>query len=139
MGKWDERFTDMAHLVASWSKDPSTRVGAVIVDRANRVISVGFNGFARGVDDSLIPRDRKLMRTIHAEDNAILFANRDLHGCTAYVTHHPCAGCAAKLIQVGIARVVVSQMIHDKWADHVAEAQMMFQESGVEVVHLNAD
>ena len=129
----------MAHLAASWSKDPSTKVGAVLVDSKHRVISLGFNGYPRGVDDAELPRERKLLRTIHAEENAILFAQGSLEGSTAYVTHHPCAGCAAKLVQKGVARVVVSGSINDRWADHVAEARMMFEEAGVEVVHINSD
>lgn len=139
VSKWDQRFTDVARLVSTWSKDPSTQVGAVIVDAKKRVISVGFNGYPRGVDDTYDTRERKLLRTIHAEANALMFARRSVEGCTIYVTHHPCANCAAKLIQSGITRVVIGQDINDRWADHVAEAKMMFEESGVEVVHINDD
>jgi len=77
MSKWDSRFMDLARLVASWSKDPSTQVGAVIVDQDKRIVSTGFNGFPRCVNDSPVDREVKLLRTIHAEENALLFARRD--------------------------------------------------------------
>ena len=68
MTRWDLRFIEMASLVASWSKDPSTKVGAVITNDKNHVVSLGFNGFPRGVEDRLnVNRETKLARTIHAE------------------------------------------------------------------------
>lgn len=94
MSKWDRRMLGLVNLVATWSKDPSTGVGAVIVDSKNRIVSVGFNGFPRAVcdsDEALFDRDEKLRRTIHAEENALLFAGRSVEGCTIYVTHPPCA------------------------------------------------
>lgn len=131
MSKWDKRFLALADLASTWSKDPSTGVGAVVVDQSNRVVSLGYNGFPRGVDDTYGTREQKLMRTIHAEDNAILFAARDLTGCTLYVTHHPCARCAAKIVQSGIARVVFSGELGTRWGDEVAEARFLFQEAGI--------
>ena len=107
MADWHKRFLTLAEHIAGWSKDPSTKVGAVIVDQQRRIVSTGYNGFPQGVvDNPQLPRERKLMRTLHAEANAILFAKRDLSGCTIYVTHHPCAHCAAMIIQAGIKRVV---------------------------------
>ena len=137
MTKWDTRMLDLVTLVASWSKDPSTQVGAAIVDQQNRVVSLGFNGFPHGVADIAYSRAEKLNRTIHAEENAILFANRSVSGCTLYVTHHPCARCAAKLIQVGIRRVVIrtdGKPLSDAWRDEIHSAAEMFDEVGVEVV-----
>lgn len=142
MSKWDQRMLDLAQLVATWSKDPSTRVGAAIVDSKNRVVSLGFNGFPRDVVDhghALEDRDEKLRRTIHAEDNALLFAGRSVEGCTIYVTHPPCARCAAKLVQAGITRVVApvpDPKFANRWAADVRSAREMFQEAGVEVEHL---
>jgi dCMP deaminase len=133
--KWDERFLKLAELVATWSKDPSTQVGAVIGDNQNRIVSTGFNGFPRGIlDDSEVTRDVKLMRTIHAETNALLFAQRDVSGMTIYVTHHPCANCAAKIIQSGITRVVVNKINNsfaDRWDDQITEALKMFKEASI--------
>lgn len=137
MTKWDTRMLDLVTLVSTWSKDPGTRVGAAIVDQKNRVVSLGFNGFPRGVTDIDLPREEKLLRTIHAEENAVLFAGRSVEGCTIYVTHHPCARCAAKLIQVGIRRVVIrtdGKPLSDAWRDELHSAASMFDEVGVEVV-----
>jgi dCMP deaminase len=137
MNKWDSRMLALAKLVATWSKDPSTGVGAVIVDSKHRIVSVGFNGFPRGVSDSdktLLDREEKLRRTIHAEENALLFASRPVEGCIIYVTHPPCARCAAKLIQAGIVRVVASTPANtftDRWGEDLCSAADMFKEAGV--------
>lgn len=134
MSKWTTRFLDMAALVASWSKDPGTKVGAAIVDDKQRVVSVGFNGFPRGVIDRSVSRDTKLARTIHAEANAILFANRPLAGCTLYVTHPPCSHCSALIVQSGIEKVVYKEPDADfmeRWGDSVTESAAMFGEAGV--------
>ena len=124
LSKWEERFMSMARLVATWSRDPSTKVGAVIVDRRKRIVSVGFNGFPAGVDDTIVSREQKILRAIHAEANAILFAQRDLAGCTIFVTHPPCAQCAALIVQCGITRVVSPIPTPDfasRWKDHCDE------------------
>jgi len=103
---WHKRFFAMADLVASWSKDPSTKVGAVIVRPDRTIASVGYNGFPRGVDDVYTNREDKLLRTVHAEANAILSAHEPLTDYTIYVTPlHPCANCAAFIVQSGITSV----------------------------------
>ncbi len=135
MNKWDQRFLGLAAHVAQWSKDPSTQVGAVIVDEKNRVVSLGFNGFPRGVEDRDMPREQKLLRTIHAEVNALLFARQDVEGCTMYVTHPPCAQCAAKIVQAGIRCVVwdkVSPEFFDRWADDINAALAIYDEADME-------
>ena len=144
MFKWDRRFMDMATLVSMWSKDPSTKCGAVIVDPMNRVVSVGYNGFPRGCDDSIEKykdRDTKLLRILHAEHNAILFARRDLTGCTIYVHPlPPCAHCTGMIIQTGITRVVTREPTEEqyiRWADHLAETFLMLKEVGVEVTFID--
>lgn len=137
MTKWDRRFLDLAALVASWSKDPSSQVGAVIADRKNRVVSLGYNGFPRNIRDDLRhmeDRDEKLRRTIHAEGNAILFARGSVEGCTMYVTHCPCARCAATIVQAGISRVITLPMpveFEARWAMDTSSALLMFNEAGV--------
>lgn len=136
MSKWDEYFLRLARTNAGMSKDPRTRVGAVIADKHNRVISMGFNGFARGVADRVYERDEKLRRTIHAEENALLFARCDVTGCTIYVTHPPCGPCAAKIIQSGITRVVYLKPDDDmaqRWKDDIASATDQFVQAGVRV------
>ena len=136
--RWITRFLDMAHLVASWSKDPSTQVGAVIADSQNRIVSVGFNGPPRDVDDNdaYADRDTKLAVVLHAEENAILFAPRgDLAGCTIYVTHAPCSHCASVIIQSGIRRVVISESPAEfaaRWGSSNRMAARLFQQAGVE-------
>lgn len=136
---WDDRFLDLADHIADWSKDPSTKVGAVIV-RPNRTIaSVGYNGFPRGVDDDpkrLNNRPIKYAMTVHAEANAILSADGRLDGCSLYVTPlHPCSNCAALIIQAGITKVV-ARMPNDPahWADSFDKAKIMFDEAGVEII-----
>lgn len=108
--KWHPRFTEMAKLIASWSRDPRTKVGCVIVRPDKTIASVGFNGFPRGFADRpelLGDRDFKHKIVIHAEENALLHCYHPVRGCTAYIWPvPPCSRCAAKLVQVGIAKVV---------------------------------
>ena len=137
--EWDSRFLDLAALVASWSKDPSTQVGCVIVDPYNRVVSTGFNGLPRGIKDTaarLENRATKYDLVIHAEENALLFARQSFEGCTAYVYPIlPCSRCAAKLIQAGIKRVVSVPTLTDadteKWQHEWLLAEEMYKEVGV--------
>jgi dCMP deaminase len=136
--KWDLRFLEMATLVGSWSKDPSTKVGAVIADEYNRVVSVGYNGLPVGIADSeerILDRDVKLRLTVHAEHNAILFAQRSLFGCVIYTTAPPCAHCAAQIVQVGIASVISrrNQQYQERWADDLRLTDAIFQEAGVDL------
>lgn len=111
LNKWDSRYGEMAELVASWSKDPSTQVGAVIVRPDKSIASVGFNGFPRHMEDRAewyADRTEKLKRVIHAEHNALNFcAHEDVTGYTAYVFPlMPCLQCAERLMAKGIKRVV---------------------------------
>lgn len=136
--KWDTRFLGLAAHISAWSKDPSSQVGAVITD-GNRIVSLGYNGFATGVEDKperLSDRATKLNLTIHAEENAMIFAKRDLTGCVVYVTHPPCPRCASKLIQEEVSRVVYVNPSEDflsRWADDLKLSHAMYQEAGVEV------
>ena len=138
MSKWDERFIALAQHVADWSKDPSTKVGAVISDSKHRIISLGFNGFPCGIEDDLsLPRDVKLSRTIHAEQNAILFAQRALDDCSIYITHPVCTHCAVQIIQAGIKRVVFADTdaaFSARWRAQIIEAVCLLDQAGVTVV-----
>lgn len=112
---WDVRFIQMARLVASWSKDPSSKCGAVIT-KDNAVVSLGFNGFAKGTADGpeqWNDRDYKLATVIHCEENAIIQANQSVAGCTMYLTGMSCGSCTARLIQAGIKRVVIPSKEED--------------------------
>jgi len=98
--KWDARFISMANLIASWSKDSSSKVGAVIADENNRIVSLGYNGFAQTVSDDLaITREDKLAMSIHAEANAILFAKYIPSKSRLYCTHFCCSQCASIIVQ----------------------------------------
>lgn len=140
--KWDFRFMQMADLVATWSKDPSTQVGCVLVDQNRHVIATGYNGFPRGVDDSeerLNDRPTKYNLVLHAEANALLQAVASITGATAYVTHRPCSGCSGMLIQAGVKRIVTrwpSDGFAERFADSFRAADMMLGEAGVEIVYL---
>lgn len=135
--KWDLRYLRLAEFVAQWSKDPSTKTGAVLVSPANFVVAVGYNGFPRGVEDSearLADRDTKYKIVVHGERNAILAAARDLSGFTFYT--HPfmsCASCAGMVIQVGIRRVVSWENDNPRWQADFRLAQDMFREAGVDL------
>ena len=144
INKWHIRFLRLAREVSSWSKDPSTQVGCVIVDQSKRVISLGFNGLPAGLHDTagrLLDRELKLALTIHAEENALLFAGRPVHGCVAFVTRHPCASCAAKLIQSGIGAVVylTNPDFDRRWADNLAVSTHALAEVGVPILAINSD
>lgn len=132
--KWDRRFLELAKLVGSWSKDPSTKVGAVIADH-NKIVSVGYNGFPTGVQDSkerLIDRELKYDIVIHAEANALSFANRSVEGCTIYTyPFQPCSKCAGLIIQSGIKRVVSVVLEQHRWKKNFELASQLFQESGI--------
>lgn len=133
---------DMARHVAKLSKDPSTKVGAVIFDPKRRLVSAGYNGFARGVKDTperLNDRDTKYRLILHAEKNAIMFATGPTDNCTLVVTHPCCAQCAALTIQAGIKHVVWPRPSKDfmsRWADDYAFTLAQFGEAGVEVTEV---
>lgn len=136
-GWWDLHFLCLAEQVSKASKDPSTRVGAVIAD-GKRFVSSGYNGFAQGCDDDpavYADRDQKYSRVVHGEVNAILFAGRRLDGCTLYtVPLAPCDRCAGIVIQSGIKRVVAPACPPDKyerWAKMFESAEQQFREAGV--------
>jgi dCMP deaminase len=136
----------LALHVASWSKDPSTKVGSVIVGQTNEVISIGFNGFPRGVNDDVPERwerPEKYCWTEHAEQNAVLNAAR--HGActmasTLYITSYPakfgpCDDCCRAIIQAGIARVVTEPPAGDiaRWTESFRRGTIMLEEAGVEI------
>ena len=134
---WNKRFLELATLVASWSKDPSTKVGAVIVDDKKRIVSLGFNGFAREVADNerLENRAIKYAMVLHAEENAILFAQRNLSNCKIYVSGlPPCSHCASLIVQTGIKEVYAwKQEIPERWLENFEITKQIFQEAGVEL------
>lgn len=138
MNKWDVRFLDLAKHVASWSKDPSTQTGAVISDCNNHVISVGYNGFPKGVEDSidrLNNRELKYKMIVHCERNAIIFAPISIKGCTLYTwPFMSCGPCAGMIIQAGIIRCVAPKNDNPRWQEDFKVTELMFKEAGIELV-----
>ena len=132
--EWDRRMLALAQHIAGWSKDPSTKVGAVIADNRRRIISVGYNGFPAGVRDvALEDRDFKYNRVVHAELNALLFARGPVVGATLYVwPMPPCSRCAGPIIQAGIARVV-SPPVGERWEESCRIGREMFAQADVVV------
>jgi dCMP deaminase len=127
---------ELARFISQWSKDPSTQTGAVIADSKRRIISVGYNGLAMGVDDTvkerLENRDIKYKVIVHCERNAIIFANRCLDGCTLFTwPFMSCATCAAMVIQAGIKRCVAPYNDAPRWQEDFKLATQMFKEAGV--------
>lgn len=137
---WDEWFIGLAKYVSTASKDPSTQVGAVLVDSDKRVVSIGYNGFPKDVEDAeerLNDRVVKLKMTIHAEMNAILFSERQIRGCTIYsYPFMPCSHCATTIIQKGIKRVVAPYSENPRWKEDFDVSRQMFEEAKLELVLL---
>lgn len=138
LSKWDLRFIQVAKQVAEWSKDPGTKVGAVLVsDR--RIIATGYNGFPQNISDSFeryADREVKLAYTVHAEVNAILNAakNGSPTDCsTLYVTFPPCVACSTAVIQAGISRVVRPDLstAPERWVNSFRKGQDLLEEAGV--------
>lgn len=138
MNKWDARFMNLAMMISEWSKDNSTKCGCVIVDDKKRIVSTGYNGFPLNTDDSdelYRDRDTKLLRVLHAELNAILFARGNVDNCTLYVyPFPPCSQCSAAIIQYGIKRVVTlhpSTELQERWSESLNMGKKMFEEAGI--------
>ena len=137
---WDEYFMAIAKLSAMRSKDPSTQVGACIVDKNNRILSIGYNGAPNGYNDDIFPWDRegneletKYPYVVHAERNAILNyrgSRKDFEGAKIYVDLFPCNECAKEIIQAGISEVIY---LSDKYANtnSVIASKRLFDACGV--------
>ncbi|HRX63811.1 MAG TPA: dCMP deaminase family protein [Candidatus Absconditabacterales bacterium] len=139
----DEYFMGVAMLSAQRSKDPSTQVGACIVNDKNRIVGIGYNGFPTGCDDDKFPWEReggfcdtKYAHVVHAEANAILNSGGwDLHGCRLYVALFPCNECAKLIIQSGIKEIIyLSDKYNGTDADIVSKS--MLNAAGVKLTKL---
>ncbi|MBI2674391.1 MAG: CMP deaminase [Candidatus Yanofskybacteria bacterium] len=135
--KWDRRFLALAEFIAQWSKDPSTKTGAVIVDPENRIVSVGYNGFPQGVADlpeRLNNRELKYKLTVHCERNALIFAHESVKGCRLYTwPFMSCSPCASMMIQAGIIEAVAPFSDNPRWAEDFKLATEQFEEAGVKL------
>jgi dCMP deaminase len=134
---WDQYFLGLAKSVSAASKDPSTKVGAVITRPDRTVASLGYNGFPRGIadtDERLNTREVKYGLVVHGEINAILTAREPLHGYTLYTWPFlTCKNCALLVVQSGIARVVAPELpeeLKERWNASLAEAQAVYAEAG---------
>lgn len=111
--EWDEYFMSIVHAVAQKSKDPSSKNGCVIVDKDRRIVSCGYNGLPQGADESKLTLEDRPMKyyfAIHSEMNAVLFAKRDLNGCTIYNQMATCENCLKYCLQAGIKRFVYEEL-----------------------------
>lgn len=137
---WDHRFLDLARQVSTWSKDPSSKIGAVAIGSKGQVLAQGYNGFPRGIDDDPYryeDKETKYKYVVHAEMNVIYNASYNgvsLDGATLYVWGLPvCSDCAKGIVQVGIKRVIMPIMeIPDKWWKSFQITQDIFEEAGVQ-------
>jgi len=144
---WDQRFMNMAQLISLWSKDPSSKIGAVIVNDDKRILATGYNGFPRGIEDTeerLNNRDEKYPRIVHAEMNALmnaLYNGVGVKDATLYVFGLPvCPDCTKSVIQAGIKRVVIPYPIEvpGKWKQVWDDrSHPMFKEAGVRVDYID--
>ena len=140
---WNVRYLELAEYISKWSKDKSRRVGAVIVDNDNRVVSFGYNGFPSGINDNIEERhDRpaKYDWTVHAEENAIVNAARSCGSGTKdtkiYLNLFPCARCSGLIINSGVKKVICSKSpnFHDeKYGNEFRVSYEKLQEAGVEI------
>ena len=135
--KWDIRFLELAKHISTWSKDPSTKVGAVIV-RDKKIIGVGYNGFPANIadDDRYHDRDKKYGMIIHAEMNAILNSGESVDGCTVYTYPlPPCNDCAKIIIQAGIKKIVTPEIDENhRWCSKWKISEEMFMEAGIDIL-----
>lgn len=130
---WNLRFYSLAKEISTWSKDPSTKVGAIIVNN-KEIVSTGYNGFPAGVfdySDRYENREVKYALTVHAEANAILHAKCNIKNYSIYSTLFPCATCAGLIIQSGIKYVFAPEPDMERWAKSFEFSKMMFDEAGV--------
>jgi dCMP deaminase len=136
---WDRRWLDLATMIGSWSKDRSRGVGCVFVGSANQILSTGYNGLPRGIDDDVKERHERPEKYDwfeHAERNAIYNAARSgtiLHGSEVYSSLFPCVACARAIVQVGASTVVAHHpdLDDDRWGREFEMSMAMLKEAGV--------
>jgi len=139
LSKWDKRFLGIAYEISTWSKDPSRKIGAIAV-RNRKILSTGYNGFPKGIEDSeerYSNRELKYQYVVHAEMNCIYNAAENgisLRDSTLYIWGLPvCGDCALGIIQAGVSRVVsVSEGTPDRWIEAIGKTNEIFKEAGVE-------
>jgi len=139
MADWDDRFIRLAKEISTWSKDPSKKIGAIIV-KDKRILATGYNGFPKGIDDApekYENRELKYELVVHAEMNAIYnatFNGISLKDSTLYVWGLPvCSECSKGIIQVGINRIVMAaDDVPQRWLDSFKKSSDMFDEANID-------
>jgi dCMP deaminase len=146
LNKWDVFFMGMAQYMASASKDPSTKTGAVFVSPDKTDVVLGFNGFPKRMKDSperYANREDKYIRIIHCEMNAVLHAKRDLTGYTLYTWPFlSCDRCSPHMIEVGIARAVAPKAVGEqktRWEPTFVKTRSYFAEAGIEIIEYDLE
>lgn len=145
MANWNKRFMDLARHISTWSKDTNTKLGAVIVDKENTILSVGYNGFCRNANDNIkerYERPKKYLYTEHAERNAIYNAVRSgisLKDGMIYVPLFPCVDCARGIINSGIKKLVTYEpdFGHDRWGESFRVSYEILKECGVTIEYFS--
>ncbi|MDZ4830294.1 MAG: dCMP deaminase family protein [Phycisphaerae bacterium] len=141
--KWHYRFLDLTDRIATWSKDPSRGVGCVIVSPSKQIVSTGFNGIPRGIEDrpDRLERPTKYDLVCHAEMNAIVQCARNgvpPLGCLLYSSFFPCIQCALAIIQAGLAEVITYEVTvgDERWVESIAKSRAVFAEAKIGVTEL---
>lgn len=137
INKWDIRFLNLAEFIGDWSKDPSTKTGAVIIRNDRTVLSLGFNGFPKNMkDDSkeYANRELKYSKIVHCEMNALIHARESIEGCTLYTWPlASCDRCVVHLLQAGINRFVFPKLpkkLEKRWKESVEKTKQYINEAG---------
>lgn len=138
--KWKKRFLKLSKEISEWSKDPSTKVGAVIITEDRNIVSTGYNGFPRGIEDSserLNDRETKYKLILHAEMNCImnaLYNGRSVKDCILFVHGlPPCSECTKSIIQSGIKKIITDSKPTGKWIESTKLSLEMLREANVEI------
>lgn len=141
MNKWDKKFIELSKHLSSWSKDKSTKVAAIIVDKHNRIVSNGYNGFPQGINDNIDERHirpQKYLWTEHAERNAIYNAARvgvSTMNCKIYIQLFPCVDCSRAIIQSGIDTIYTYEpdFSHHKYGEEWKVSLEMLKEANIKI------
>lgn len=129
----------IAKVVATRSPDESRQFGAVLVDKKNRILSVGYNGPPQGIPNEIVPQTRpnKYYWMIHAEENMLLFCKENTYGCSVYVNGRPCCNCLKKLIQAGISKVYYTNVIANCVNDEdLSQQEIMLANSSIKLIEI---
>jgi len=144
ISNWDIKFINLAKHISTWSKDRSTKIGAVIVDKDNRIVSIGYNGFPTDINDNVEERHQrpaKYLYTEHAERNSIYNSSRigvSTKGCSIYISQlFPCTDCARAIIQSGIDTIYCNEpnFNDERWGENFKVSYEMLIEANIKLIY----